>query len=152
MLIRRDPVLLCLTSTELTTAPFELSSKFSKYDVHIMPPQEGDIPNEVNIVAADGGNVLTMLWADKLNRYRFNNRDERMHNQIPNGVYKISADKPGSIIYMTPGNIVGFPDYGDAIHLMANAIIDLENRIDRLETFMEESSGRFEQIESDIVE
>ena len=153
MIIRREPILLCLTSTERVTDSFELSSRYSKYDVHVMPTQEKDIPNEIKLIDADTDeNRLTFQWAEKLNRYRFHNKDEQMFNKIPYGSYRISADKPGAIVYMTPGNVVGFPDFAGAIHLMADAIVNLEARVNKLESFMSESKERFEQIESDISE
>lgn len=151
MLIRRPPILLCLTSKELETESFTLSSQFQQYQVHAIPPQDGDAPSRIEIIDCSNNDIcLTLAWDERRRFYLFANKHDRSDDRIFAGQYRIVADKPGAFVYMAPGNVMGSPNYSDAIYLMADTIVDLENRIKALERHMSESRDRFEQIEADI--
>ena len=149
MLIKHPPFLLCLTSKELETK-FSLSSRYTTYKVCVIPPQGGDIPNKIEIFSRHDNKLhLTLTWDEGGHFYRFFNESEEFEDRIFAGEYRIVVDRPGAIVYMTP-NVMGQIDYSDVIHIMADAIGDLQDRIDTLEGYVSESKDRFEQIEADI--
>ncbi len=148
MLIRREPILLYLTSKESATDSFTLPSKCK---VHVIPPQDGDVPSKIEIISHSDGEIdRTLTWDERGKKFLSSNKRQGYECQISAGEYRIVADRPGAIVYMTPVDDRNQPDYSDAIYLMADTIVNLEDRMNKFETFMNESKARFLQIEDDI--
>lgn len=149
MQFKHPQFLLCLSSKEMESK-VSLSSQYQQYKVCVISPQGGDIPNTVQIFRHhDNELCLTLRWDEQGRFYRFFNERDEFEDRLFAGDYRIVADKPGTIVYMTP-NVMGQIDYSDVIHIMADAIVDLQDRIGTLECHMRESRDRFEQIEADI--